>query len=426
MFQLHDRTRRRIALAVFFALGIAPTVAVWGWAMWWRSGRHVRWEEERLGLALGLHVKIAAVQHPRPGVVLYQGVELFEPETVQPVFKCDAVEARRDWLPLGTAQPPLELVVSKPKILASAWDEIWSLLDRVLSRRMDLGDRCLQVTAEQLTFHAGGQPWIKLADLKGRVDATAERSRAEVEFHLAEERPKEPARLQVTRKRQVTPAAVQLELEFFSGSMPVPCSLLAVGLAGFGVAGPEAKFEGYFQAVASRSGSDGELKGQFTDVDLAQLVSDLLPQQLRGNGNLRIETARFHNGRLQEVKGEVAAGPGAISRTLVEVAVDRLGLTPGSGSDFRQPMIPFDKLDARFVCDARGQPGGTRIERLTGYDPRRPPGPDPQRVPLAVHAAAFGRSRSGVVPRHRRAIAGGPKVRPYPQPSARRRDSWDR
>jgi hypothetical protein len=352
MFQLHDRTRRRITLAIFFAFGLAPTVAVWSWAVWWRSASYVRLEEDRLGLLLTLRVTISAVQHPRPGAVLYRGVELSDPETGQPVFGCDAVEARRDWLPLGTAQPSLELFVSQPKILASSWDEIWRLMDRVLSRRIDLDGRGLQVTAEQLTFYAGGQPWIKLADLKGRVDATAERAHAEVEFHLAEDRPGEPARLQVTRDRRVKPAAVQLE--FFSGSTPMPCSLLAVGLAGFGACGPDARFDGYFQAVASRSGPDGELKGQFTDVDLAQLVNDPLPQQLRGSGNLRIETARFHNGRLQEVKGEVAAGSGAISRTLVEVAVDRLGLTPGSGGDFRQRMIPFDKLATRFVCDAKG------------------------------------------------------------------------
>jgi hypothetical protein len=354
MFQLHDRTRRRIALAMFFALGILPTLIVWGWAAWWRSGRYVRWEEQRLKLQLGMHVRLSAVQHPRPGVVLYQDLTLSEPETGQPVFHCDAVEAQWDWVPLGTgsSQPSLALTVFQPKILASAWDEVWRLLDRALCRRIELDERGLQITAKELTIFNGKTAWIKLADLEGHLDATPERSRAEVEFHLAGDNPKSLARFHVTRNRQVTPAAIQLD--FASGSTPLPCALLAVGLPAFRAGGPAAKFEGAFRAVSSRSGPDGELHGRFTGVDLEQLVRDPLPQQLAGTANVSIETARFHDGRLQEVHGSVIAESGAISRSLVAVAVEHLGLTPGSAIDHRGPMIPFDSLAARFVCDGKG------------------------------------------------------------------------
>ena len=88
MAPLYDSTRRRIALATFFAVGVLPTVVLSGWAAWWRSPWHVRREAERLELQLGMRVSLAAVRHPRPGVVVYEGLGLRDPETeIQVIHK---------------------------------------------------------------------------------------------------------------------------------------------------------------------------------------------------------------------------------------------------------------------------------------------------------------------------------------------------
>ena len=86
MLQLHDRTRRRIALAVFFTLGVMPTLAVSAWGVWWRSPRYLAGEAEQLGWRLGMTVSLSGVRHPEPGVAVYEGLQVREPEGNQPVF----------------------------------------------------------------------------------------------------------------------------------------------------------------------------------------------------------------------------------------------------------------------------------------------------------------------------------------------------
>jgi hypothetical protein len=71
MFQIHDRTRRRICVAAFVVLGAIPSLLVGGWCI----DRHLpgcaHAEADVLGRQLGLAVKLEAVRHLRPGVVLY-------------------------------------------------------------------------------------------------------------------------------------------------------------------------------------------------------------------------------------------------------------------------------------------------------------------------------------------------------------------
>ncbi len=353
MSPLHDKTRRRIALATFFAAGVLPTVLVSGWATWWHSSWHVRAEAERLEWQLGMRVTLDGVRHPRPGVVIYEGLKLRDPETDRPVFRCRSVEAEWNGSPqeAAGAQPSLRLAATSPEINASAWDELWGLVSRILSRRAGLADCAPTVTTDELAL-AGLPTPAKLVELRGTVETIRQGTQAEVVFRMAGQAGSEPARLRVVRNRQATPPAVVVVLE--SGGSALPCPLLAMGLEEFGWLGPQSTFQGTLWSEKSRDGLNDEISGDFVGVDLERLVSDRLPRQVSGTAEIHVERAWFHGGRLQEASGTVTAGPGMVNRSLVEAAVERLGLTDGVGIDRPDRLIPYEKLEAGFACDAKG------------------------------------------------------------------------
>ena len=99
MFALHDRVRRRICIAGFFALAVAPTLAVLGLAVAWRLPSHVRAEAERLGRQLGVDVSLTGVEHPLPGVIRYRGLDLSSPETGRTLLRCGRLEAQTRMAP---------------------------------------------------------------------------------------------------------------------------------------------------------------------------------------------------------------------------------------------------------------------------------------------------------------------------------------
>ena len=137
MFPLHDHTRRRICVALFFLLGVVPTAAVAAWAIVWHSPWHLRGEVERLGRELGVDVAIDGLRHSRPGVVIYEGLKLSDPETGQTILRCRQLEAT--WTSMtgsqGDSRPAVVLSLPQAEIETAAWDRLSQILQRRLTAR---------------------------------------------------------------------------------------------------------------------------------------------------------------------------------------------------------------------------------------------------------------------------------------------------
>ena len=98
---MHDRTRRLVCRVAFLALGVLPAAGVLAWSGWRGGAWHQRVCAAELSRTVGLQVSCNAVSYPRPGIVLYQGVELSDPETAAPLARMRFLETGRRQHGLG-------------------------------------------------------------------------------------------------------------------------------------------------------------------------------------------------------------------------------------------------------------------------------------------------------------------------------------
>ncbi len=353
MFQLYDRTRFRICLAGFAILGVLPTLLLGGWCLSRHLPGNARAEAEQLGRQLGMNATLDGLKHLRPGVVLYEGLELTDPETGQAVLRCRLLEIARqqETDQQGQRRAVLALTASQLEVEAASLDRIWQCLQRTMEGSYGPLAADLRLSAADVTLRASDPPQT-VTDLEAGLESRPERTRAEVHFRLAGVDTSDPIRIVIDRNRQISPPANGFEL--YTGGGEMPCNVLAMGLRELKPLGPQCCFRGYIRANDSTEGWEGEAFGQLVNVDLGRLVSDHFPYQLSGSGDVTIQSARFLRGRLEEGSAIVAAGPGTIDRSLLAAAVDRLQLRPGAEPPLVGQRMRYNELAFLVTLDALG------------------------------------------------------------------------
>ena len=372
MFRLHDKTRRYVCMAGFFLLCVTPTVLVAGWCVMRHLPGRLAAETQRLKRETGFDVSLDGMKYLRPGVVLYEGLELRDPETGEAILRCrllevGVVETSDDATWPGGA---ITLVASQPRVEAAALDRVGELVMRLLRRRAGDANLDVRLAAGELTLRTpdGSQT---LTDLTGSIESTPEVAQADVKFRLAGDersvppaaRDAEPISIRLARNRKSTPATTGFDLN--TGGRALPCSVLAMGLPVLRPLGPRSRFFGYIRsnetpngASAERTASgrwNGEVNpGRLLDVDLDRLVTDRFPHKLSGTAEVTIQSARFHDGRLASASGTLVAGPGVISRSLIHAAATHLHLAAGAESPTPGDLVPYEQLALQFVFDEEG------------------------------------------------------------------------
>jgi hypothetical protein len=408
MFQLHDRTRRSITLAAFVLFALLPTVIVLAYGVAWQLPQHVQAEAERLGDRIGMKVSLRAIRHLRPGVVRYEGLELLNPESGRPVLRCGTLQAGWDQIvgAQGDQQSALVLSATDPEIDAAQVEQLWRLADRLflgradgpLEVRLGCGDLQLRLGQNRQTL---GQPELavttdsvgtqaELRFLLSGSDSSAPLRSPDSRDGLAI-RPTNgspgPVRLRVARDRRRQPPQTRFDLD--TGPAAMPCWLLATGLPLFAGLGTESRYCGALWAALLPTGWEGGLKGRVSRLDLDRLVTDRFPHKLSGPADVTIRQAEFHQGRLAKLDGSINAGPGVISRSLVDDSAQFLRLAVAADPGMVVPELPYHLLAASFHLDHRGlqlqglcQPEGSRVI-LTGPYRWIVGEPDAQPQPLA-------------------------------------------
>jgi hypothetical protein len=206
MFRFYDATRRRICLAAFCILCVLPTLAVAAWCVARNLPGRVRAEARALGRQLGLEVSLDDVRHPRPGETVYQGLKLADPETGQAVFRCRSLESV--WTKVedvsGSPRAALLLVASQPEVEAAAANRLRQLLARIMQAQNGQAEVEIRFHASELTLRAG-ETAQTLSEFSGGIGSLPGGIQAEATFRLAGSAATEPARILITRNRQVSP-----------------------------------------------------------------------------------------------------------------------------------------------------------------------------------------------------------------------------
>jgi hypothetical protein len=393
MFHLHDTTRRRICLAGFLLLGVAPTLAVAGWCLSRRLPGYVQAEAQNLSRWLGLNVTLAGVNHVRPGVVLYEQLEAADPETGHVIFRCRLAELdsriesdhasprESDPLPLGEGQgvravggcagnpkPRLLVTLSQPEADAGALTRIWQCLQRALEGSCGPLDADVQFAATALTLRASrphsnplqdgeGHNILAdhsqtLSDVLGVIKELPNGTCAQLQFGLAGVDSPKPTCIRVVRNRQASPPTSRFDLD--TSGNELPCNVLAMALGELEPLGPRCRFRGAICATQTADGWQGEVAGQLIELDLGRLVNDYSLHKLSGTGEATIQSARFSRGRLEEGSAVIAVGPGTIDRSLMESTVDCLGLTPGPDPIPDGDVLRYEQLAFSATLDVQG------------------------------------------------------------------------
>jgi len=353
MFPLHDNTRRRICLAAFFGLCVAPTLLVLAFGIARRLPAHARAEAKRLSWQLGAKVSLDRVEHVRPGVVLYEGLELSDPETGARILRCPRLRA--GWKtspdPEGQGRSSFVLIASSPEIRADRFDSAWTMLEKVLTRRAGFPESNVRLTAADMTVQQGGVSH-QLTAVRATIERRPDGTQADFQFRLTALETPDPIQLRVIRNHQIDPPATGVGISTGGGALP--CSLATPGMPQLGALGPNCHFCGHFWMNETSNGPAGQLVGDFTNVDVEGLFAQHFSHTVRGPAHLRIEESRFRAGRLAEATGLLVAGPGEISRPLLDTAVDRLGMRHRLEPTRRTQLVAYEQLGVSFRIDPDG------------------------------------------------------------------------
>jgi hypothetical protein len=375
MFVARSTARVRFARLAFLLLGLAPTAGLVAWAVHRRSDAHRAGIEQRWQEALGIPLTVAAVEHPRPGVIRGRNCRLpaqaGQPPILLPLIEVES-SADEDRIRLGQfACDAAAAAVLAP--LARGW-----LADEVRFRRT-----CIIEVAD----FSWGTPSPPAADTPPataglRIECVARpgtralrlvrhAGQATDEVRIVRGPPaaaapeKTPADDQPDSSLTVTAAC----------SEPVPLAAVIVGIGGgldAATACGAATVTGSLEASWDASGWSGSARGRLADIDLAAAAAAIGG---RADGIAAVDVTRlaWHCGRVTEALLECAAGAGLLDSRLYDRIVLALAARPGPAA---RPLAPGgDRHFDAAACIVGVGPFGVQVMPAT----RLPVG-------LAIHA----------------------------------------
>jgi hypothetical protein len=346
MFSLHETTKTHLCRAAFVALCLAPTCAVLAWSVAVHLPSYRRSHERAIAVQLGLHAQLAKVSSPRPDTTLYEGLDLFDPETRQLLARLPFVEVQTDGTTI-TVKLPFPATLNGERLEA-----FWKLgHDQALASSVWLQ---LWIEAQNLTLHLpeGDESFT---DLKCQVENGQDQARFDLTFRraVAGMKPAEPAELTVVRQRQTTSPGGVFQLD--TGPTPLSCSLAAFVWPDVECLGKTGEFQGRILAAEQAGTWKTELRGRATHIDLDQLISQRFPHKLSGRADMELEQVTIHAGRIETATGSIAAGPGIISRSLIQSAQAHLHLqAPAETNQGGDNLVHYERLGVAFQMSQQG------------------------------------------------------------------------
>jgi hypothetical protein len=341
---MHETLKRRICRVGFVAACLAPAVGMTA-ATGARHGSAARRAlESKLTAELGLAASIERLEYTRPGSVLVHELRLADADSAATVFTCRLVEAQ-------DVGGRLVLRVHDAQIQAAYADRLWELFDERLRRKPPGDRRVIDIVPCRCTWQSarGAQTY---EDVALRFEAGADQAWCEIEFRPAGDEVRRPARFAAARTRGANPATL---IEFDTRGERLPTSILAAVADLPSWLGPTSTVTGSLTATQGETGWSASLRDfRLSQVDLYSLVSAHFPHRLEGTADVFVSAARIELGRLVEGEGELRAGPGVISRSLVDSGAEFLGWRVERQVDELPQTLSYGELAFAFAVGGAG------------------------------------------------------------------------
>jgi hypothetical protein len=191
------------------------------------------------------------------------------------------------------------------------------------------------------------------------VWAQIERGHAQTQARLAFRRAiagaraAEPCVLAVVEAHDDPQAPRSMQLT--TGATPLPAALFAPLWPQAGELGKTCHFTGRISAVRKSGSWQTELAGRAAAVDLDRLVSRRFLHKLSGLAEVHLKSARLAGSRIENAQGAIVAGPGTISRSLLQAAETHLHVQASPHAvKGRGNVIPYHRMCIGFEIGAEG------------------------------------------------------------------------
>lgn len=340
MFIERSAGRIRLTRLVFVVMALVPCTLLAVWAAHRGSAAHRNAVRAAWQVAVGLPLDVAAITHPRPGVIAATGV-VVRSQAGRPLLELPAVEVE-------SAATEDRFVVRGGRIDAAAAGMFgtlareWLRSDARHPRNcvIDVADvswggvEAVAGAAESLRIECVGQgPARAIRVVRGGMD--------------------DEVRAVRTLEGEGQSIAERFEVEGRL-SRPVPASMLAA-IAGLPAdtsasIASHAMVSGDLQATHDAAGWSGSATGRLDGLDLGGCCAAV---QARGAGEVSVSLTRFawRSGRLLDASIVCESGPGWVDAALFDRLVIALGCRPGPAPQASAETRSFDSAGCVLELD---------------------------------------------------------------------------
>lgn len=345
MFALHETTQIRVLRMAYLALCVLPTCAVIGLCAWVNAPAYRQAHERQIAAWLGWQARLARVRTPRPGTLLYEDLRLTDPATGQAIARLPFVEIERSEIGLVVRLP-------HPATLNGAHlDRFWQLIAE--QQREPSSSTPLWLEAHNLTVRLPTGDH-SLTDVSGQLTSVGLGTRARLKFHRAQRAAAAESCL-LTFALDGQGRSERRVVQLATGSTPLPSLLFSLVWPEVARLGRGSQFAGRITAVEESGVWRTDVEGRAEGVDLDLLVSRQFPHKLTGLAEVQLDSVTLAGGRIERAAGHLTAGPGVVSRSLVQSAETHLRIQAAPRA-LRGPgnLIAYEQLNLGFEIDEQG------------------------------------------------------------------------
>ncbi len=342
---LHETTQRRVCRGLFLIACVLPTVATVAWiGYFYRPSRQADWQQT---LTENLHVGAEAgeISSPRPGVTHVSQIRLTDLRSRRDLGLLTDLKIQWHGSRLVVEADHLETSIKQlPAIAATI--ATWLARDE---------QPTVELRIDRLSIVGRSSEALQLRHFV--VHGEAGRLTAEVLPNVSDPLDRNSAiHLVVEGKRGNSGVAVRTTLSSERSSLPTwLITDIVPGLGRYA----DAMFTGAVEIdVEIDSDADhrsGHFVGRLTGIDLQASLAAGSPHRVTGIASADIHQLRWQDGRIEVAEGELLAGRGTISSSLLSEMIRRLYCVPGqptmnltSSPTSGDPLQAFDELGCRF------------------------------------------------------------------------------